>query len=285
MPDVITPTARQRQRSGAGTGWFLAGYAGIAGFFLLEATSRRPGNAASLRAAEEDQGTTRLIIAAYGLAIDLPPLLRRVSVPPLPRAAGPVGLLVQATGLALRAWSMHTLGAFYTRTLRTEDAQGLIDSGPYRLVRHPGYTGSLLTWTGFAVTSRSIPVIALVAGLLGRAYHRRIDAEERLLRRDLPGYHDYADRRKRLVPCVWLTRAAGGGSAGVAVGRGHDQVMASGGDALPVGHQLAEVLERDDAVAEQAPALLRMRRDDMRGMVVGGVGGRAARDVRAGLAR
>jgi protein-S-isoprenylcysteine O-methyltransferase Ste14 len=71
------------------------------------------------------------------------------------------------------------------------------------LIRHPGYLGSLLTWIGFAPTSRSAPVVALIPELLGAAYSRRIMAEENLLRRDLPGYTSYSERTKKLIPFVW----------------------------------------------------------------------------------
>ena len=98
---------------------------------------------------------------------------------------------------------MRTLGDAYSRTLRTEEAQPLIEDAPYRLVRHPGYAGSLLTWTGFALTSRAPAVVVVVAGLLGRAYARRISAEELLLDRDLPGYRAYGERTWRLIPFVW----------------------------------------------------------------------------------
>jgi protein-S-isoprenylcysteine O-methyltransferase Ste14 len=200
--------SRSGRPGGGGRGWFLAGYAGIAGFLALEALARKPGQAASLEASPDDQGTTRMIVAAYGVAAELPLVLRRVPalrVPALqlPPAAAPAGLVVQAAGLALRAWSMRTLGESYTRTLRTGAEQPVVTAGPYRLVRHPGYTGSLLTWTGFALTSRSVPVLALAGGLLGRAYQRRIDAEEQLLSRDLPGYAAYQERTKKLVPFVW----------------------------------------------------------------------------------
>jgi protein-S-isoprenylcysteine O-methyltransferase Ste14 len=99
---------------------------------------------------------------------------------------------------------MHTLGRFYSRTLRTEsDQHVVIETGPYRLIRHPGYTGSLLTWAGFALTSRSAPVTVVVSALLARAYGRRILAEEQLLRRTLPGYASYSQRTKRLIPYIW----------------------------------------------------------------------------------
>ena len=182
--------------------WLLLGYAGIGGFFALEAMTRKPGPASSLDAAPEDQGTTRMIVTGYSLAA-LSPVLARISGRRLTPAVGPVGLVLQAGGLALRTWSMRVLGASYTRTLRTDDDQRVVDSGPYRFVRHPGYSGSLLTWAGFALTSRSLPVIVLVGALLGRAYRRRIIAEEQLLQRDLPGYADYCARTKRLVPFVW----------------------------------------------------------------------------------
>ena len=184
-------------------GWFLAGYAGIAGFFAVEAAARERGRAASLDASDDDQGTTRGIVTASVVVAVAAPLLRSVPVRPLPDGSAPAGLVLQATGLALRIWSMRTLGAAYSRTLRTDDAQRVVESGPYRLVRHPGYAGSLLIWIGFALTSGSLPVVAVVSGLLGRAYGRRIRAEETLLQRDLPGYVAYSRRTKRLVPLIW----------------------------------------------------------------------------------
>ncbi len=187
----------------AGTTWFLAGYAGVAGFFALDAATRQRGRASSLEASNEDRGTTRTIVAAYAAAALLAPVLRRAPAPRLPRGAGPAGIAFEAAGLGLRAWSMHSLGDSYTRTLRAETEQVVVESGPYRVVRHPGYAGSLLVWTGFSLASRSTPVMALVGTLLGTAYARRINAEKALLRRDLPGYAAYCDRTRRLVPYVW----------------------------------------------------------------------------------
>jgi protein-S-isoprenylcysteine O-methyltransferase Ste14 len=190
-----------------GSGWFLAGYAGIAGFFALEAASREGGTAASLDTSADDQDTTKMIVTAFAAAVVLAPFVRRSSLLRLPAAMVPAGLVLEISGLALRAWSMETLGRAYTRTLRTEGDQPVIDTGPYRLVRHPGYLGSLLIWTGFGITSGSGPVMALVGGLLGRAYRRRIIAEEQLLRRDLPGYAAYSGRTKRLIPAIWCVVA------------------------------------------------------------------------------
>jgi protein-S-isoprenylcysteine O-methyltransferase Ste14 len=184
------------------SGWFLAGYGGIAGFFAVEALARERGRASNLTADSNDKDSTRLIVVACFLAAVLSPLLRRLPGR-LPRAAAPAGLAMQAAGLGLRTWSMRSLGESYSRTLRTEGDQQVVDQGPYRIVRHPGYLGSLLTWTGFALTSRSLPVVATVTGLVGFAYRHRIEAEEALLRHDLPGYAEYTRRTRRLIPGIW----------------------------------------------------------------------------------
>jgi len=198
MTSGSTATART-----AGRGWFLAGYVGVAGFLALEALTRQRGTAASLEASDDDRGTTRAILAAYAVAGLAAPGLRRLPLPPLPRSVGPTGLALEGIGLAVRAWSMLTLGRSYTRTLRVQDEHAVIDTGPYHLVRHPGYLGSLMIWTGFALSSRSVPVAAVTGALLGGAYRRRIAAEEQLLLRELPGYAAYRDRTNRIVPFLW----------------------------------------------------------------------------------
>ncbi|WP_214414799.1 methyltransferase family protein [Sphaerisporangium fuscum] len=187
----------------AGTWWFLAGYAGLAGFFALEALTRNAGTASSLDASSDDRGTTLLIVVAYTVAACVTPFLRFLPWGSLPLLLAPAGLVVQVAGLSLRGWSMRTLGRFYSRTLRTEgDEHHAVQTGPYRLVRHPGYAGSLLIWTGFALTSRTALAVAAIAALLGWAYWRRIIAEERLLEQRLPGYSDYRARTGALIPFI-----------------------------------------------------------------------------------
>ncbi len=184
--------------------WLAAGYAGLAAFVAAESIVRKPGVAASLAASSSDRGTTRIVGAAWGLAFEIPLLTRRIPLRPAPRVVAPAGLAAQAAGVALHVWSMRTLGRWYTKTLRIDgEQQSVVDAGPYRLIRHPGYLGALMTWTGFALTSRSIPSLVLVPAVIGAAYHARVGAEEAMLRRDLPGYTEYCRRTRRLIPFVW----------------------------------------------------------------------------------
>jgi len=87
--------------------------------------------------------------------------------------------------------------------VQTERAQRLIDTGPYAIVRHPMYAAAVLYLVGMPLLLgswyglRIVPL--MVAGIAPRAVF-----EERLLKRELPGYADYMTRvRYRLIPGVW----------------------------------------------------------------------------------
>ena len=187
----------------ASTRWFVAGYAGVAGFLLLDALVRQRGSASDLDTSAGDDGTTRQVAAAFAAASLGAPLLRRLPVRPLPALCAPMGLVLLLLGLLLRVWSMQTLSDAYSRTLKVTERQITVDRGPYKHVRHPGYLGSLLVWAGFALTSGSPTVCAWVGGLLVPTYARRMTSEEQLLERQLVGYGEYRARTKKLIPGLW----------------------------------------------------------------------------------
>lgn len=180
----------------------LAGYLLVVGFFSMERL-RRGQPAKSVRQAPTDRGTSILIMSAYALALlattfnVLPnvPLSRRV-------AWGCIGLGL--AGFALRFWAMRVLGRFYTRTLLTTRDQYVVRDGPYRLIRHPGYLGSLLIWIGAAASSCNLLSLVAVGALLAVAYTYRIAVEERMLLGALgDAYRDYRRHSWRLVPFVF----------------------------------------------------------------------------------
>lgn len=87
--------------------------------------------------------------------------------------------------------------------VQKERGQRVIDTGPYALVRHPMYAAATLYLTGMPLLLGSwyglLFVPLMIAGMAPRAVF-----EERLLKRDLPGYEDYMCRvRYRLIPRVW----------------------------------------------------------------------------------
>jgi len=122
----------------------------------------------------------------------------------LPLPVQLAGLLGFLAGLGLGTWAAAA-NPFFTPEVRLQGDRGqrVITAGPYRLVRHPGYAGGILFMllSGVALGSwwSILPMLAVIAALL-----RRTALEDRLLRRGLPGYTDYAGTvRFRLVPGVW----------------------------------------------------------------------------------
>jgi protein-S-isoprenylcysteine O-methyltransferase Ste14 len=114
------------------------------------------------------------------------------------------GLAGYAAAMIVMLWAMRTNRFFSSviRLQRERDHQ-TITGGPYRFVRHPGYTGMIAAFVcaGVALGSWIALVPTLGAVLL---FLRRTINEDNMLRRDLAGYADYASRvRCRLVPGVW----------------------------------------------------------------------------------
>lgn len=106
--------------------------------------------------------------------------------------------------LAYLMWGEVLLeNAFLSRTIEVQQGQIVVDSGLYGIVRHPMYAASLLLFLSMPLVLGSI-----FSFLVMLAYPpliiRRIHGEERLLKKELPGYEDYMERVKyRLIPFVW----------------------------------------------------------------------------------
>lgn len=182
-------------------------YALLGLFFVGERVVRDPC-AANLDADQSDRESTRGVMQALGLsalALLAAPLfdLARLGRLPGSRVLFRLGVAAMIAGLVTRVWAMRALGGAYTRTLRLVEEQRVVQEGPYRLVRHPGYLGTLLVWLGAAVALANGPTVAVVGATLLRAYLPRIHAEEAMLRDTFADYAAYQDRTWRLVPFVY----------------------------------------------------------------------------------
>ena len=181
----------------------IVAYLLAAGFFVQESLVRE-GSARSVERSETDRGSTLLLVTTYGLALIGTPILNRLARSRLPRPVAAAGVGAMAAGLGLRYWAVRTLGGSYSRTLRTSPGQRVVESGPYAVIRHPGYAASLLVWIGFGLAQGS-RLSALGIGLaMGAAYGYRIRAEEAMLGAALgEPYRRYSERTARLIPGVF----------------------------------------------------------------------------------
>jgi protein-S-isoprenylcysteine O-methyltransferase Ste14 len=174
-------------------------------FFAIEPFFRRGQSAKSLERTAADKGSSTLIVALFCVVIILPPLLNFLQVGQI-QSSGVrwLGLLLMGFGLGLRFWSMRVLGEYYTRTLRVTEKQAIVIQGPYRVIRHPGYLGTICVWIGFALAVGNWAATMVMAILLIGVYGYRIRSEEVMLV-DKFG-HEYQEYRKqtwRLIPFIY----------------------------------------------------------------------------------
>lgn len=105
-------------------------------------------------------------------------------------------------GVLFIAWTIF-VNRFAARTIRVEESQQVISSGPYRFLRHPMYSGLIVTQLAMPVGMASLVTLPLFV-LLIPFYVVRLLNEEKILCRDLPGYAEYCRHtRYRLIPFVW----------------------------------------------------------------------------------
>jgi protein-S-isoprenylcysteine O-methyltransferase Ste14 len=123
---------------------------------------------------------------------------------PIPLAYHLGGLLVTVMGYALFLWAMAS-NAFFAEGVRIQAERGhtVSTGGPYRYMRHPGYTGAILSQAAAPLLLGS--PWALIPALAGAAlYVVRTYLEDKTLMQELPGYVEYARQaRYRLLPGIW----------------------------------------------------------------------------------
>lgn len=115
-----------------------------------------------------------------------------------------LGFLGFAASLAFTGWAMAE-NTFFPEIVRIQDDRGhyVITTGPYRIVRHPGYLGNVIAWLCAALAIGSWWAL-LPAGVVVALYVVRTALEDRTLQQELNGYVEYTQQvRYRLVPGVW----------------------------------------------------------------------------------
>ncbi len=162
-----------------------------------------------------DRGSLRLLYVIIGgsivlawLAGRLVPQARFASWFDLDAAAANAvygaGLALFVAGIVLRWVAMAWLGRLFTYDVAVLADHRVIDTGPYRHLRHPAYTGSLLSFLGVGVCGGNALSLAVLMVPITLAFLRRIAIEEAALAASLgSGYVDYAARTKRLIPFVY----------------------------------------------------------------------------------
>lgn len=115
-----------------------------------------------------------------------------------------LGLVLVTIGYALAVWALAE-NRFFSSTVRIQTDRGHVvcDSGPYRIVRHPGYAGNILPLLGIVLALGSLwtlipAAVALIIAVI------RTALEDQTLQEELPGYREYTRRvHFRLIPGIY----------------------------------------------------------------------------------
>ena len=193
-------------------GWFLLvfGIAYPAGSVIYFFIRREPfwRSARSGETAREEKGDLSfwLILPGFLAAFFAPPLEWLYLPGFLPRSLWIqiAGLVLILLAFLLRIWSRVHIRGLYSGHVEVQVEHRLVQSGPYRLVRHPGYAGFLLLTLGVVLGYSSLIGLISIPLLLlpGLAY--RINVEERLLQEQFgEEYTVYKARTKKLIPGIW----------------------------------------------------------------------------------
>lgn len=135
---------------------------------------------------------------AAPLATCLPLVVPALPARPAGTARATAAFALILAGTAGSVWAVSHLSSCLSVV---PQARGLVDSGPYRFVRHPLYLAELVAVGGFALRGGHWPHLAVALSLLALQLYRA-GHEERLLAAAVPGYTEYLTRTWRIVPGV-----------------------------------------------------------------------------------
>lgn len=188
--------------------WFPStAFANLYGLVVLVAllsdqvVPRLTGGKGISPAGGRDRGSFLLISAASFVGLLAGLYLRYQNVGVVSFWVQVVALVLVVAGAALREWAVAVLGRFFSRTVKVEQGQRLITGGPYRWIRHPAYTGMLITDAsiilGFGTWAGALLMLLL---MLGAALYRIHIEEHAMLETFGDEYRSYMQRTALLFP-------------------------------------------------------------------------------------
>jgi len=155
---------------------------------------------------DQDKGTIRIIWITIGIANTAGILAALFIKMPISDSAAIsyIGLSLILAGMILRFFSVWSLGRFFTVDVTIRENHKLKTSGIYRIIRHPSYTGSILSFIGFGLSLNNWISLIIISVLIITSMLIRIKTEEKLLMLQFGSvYTDYMKRTWRLLPWIY----------------------------------------------------------------------------------
>jgi protein-S-isoprenylcysteine O-methyltransferase Ste14 len=182
---------------------FIVTYAAWLVFEIVAGSARKSSDPKRVR----DRGSYRFLIfmiyAGIALAFTACFGLKQAAIPWMRTELFFLGIALMWAGGAFRYYAMRVLGRYFTYQVNVQTGQTVIEAGPYHYIRHPSYTGAIITVTGLGLALGNWAGIIGLVGCVLIGYAYRIHVEEAALVVALgEPYREYMRRTQRLVPFV-----------------------------------------------------------------------------------
>ena len=140
------------------------------------------------------------LIIAFNAAFRLPQLQIGFAQP----ALSWLGIAMVWAGMAFRLWAILTLGAFFRTAVVVQEGHRRVTTGPYRWLRHPAYTGVIVTLAGLGLALANWVSLAAMAILPTAAIAWRMHVEEQALAEQFgEAYQEFCKTRSAVLPALW----------------------------------------------------------------------------------
>ena len=151
-----------------------------------------------------DRGSLFLVWLGLYSSIFLTIYLSEHDIGTLPTFFFYVGIVLMLCGVGFRQWAIWVLGGFFSIRVRIVSGHRIVEEGPYRVLRHPSYTGMLMTMVGFGLLLRTLLGVIATVALFAVVMGYRMNVEENLLKAEFgEEYRDYEKRTRRLIPFIY----------------------------------------------------------------------------------
>jgi protein-S-isoprenylcysteine O-methyltransferase Ste14 len=180
---------------------FIATYVVWLLFEFVTGRNRKSADPAKAR----DRGSFRFLLtmiwAGLALAFTFCFGLQQAAIPWMRTELFFVGIALMWAGIGFRYYAMRVLGRYFTFQVDVHSGQTVVEAGPYRYIRHPSYTGALITVLGLGLVLGNWASLAamLACILIGYAYRIRVEEAALVSALGQP-YKEYMSRTARLVP-------------------------------------------------------------------------------------
>ena len=138
-------------------------------------------------------------IVVFLVSLNFPP--RKIAM--LPGWVYYIGIVVMVAGIVIRQSAIAVLGRFFSTNIGVQYEHRVVDTGPYRLVRHPSYSGAFVLQLGIGLAVQNWGALLVIIAGFAIVYGQRMLAEEKVLVSALgEDYVRYMKRTKRIIPYV-----------------------------------------------------------------------------------